>query len=247
MVARTLVRVITAILALGLLTTASATAANAPPDASFGVFPREPVSGQIIRFVSYACDPDGSLVDQAWDLDNDGSFDDGLRREVFTSFPAGSHTVRLRATDNDGAAVVRTRTVDVTPGIAEYAVLPPFSAPLLSPFPVVRLAGRLTERGARIRLLSVRAPVCSTVTTRCRGRTCPFRRKTKFAGRKLTRIRAIQGRTLSAGVRFEVLIRKRDRIGKYTRFRLRRARPPVRVDRCLRFGDTRGTPCPSDL
>jgi PKD domain len=247
MVPRTLVRVTTAILALGLLADASASAQNAPPDAGFGFFPRDPVSGQMVRFVSYACDPDGSLVEQAWDLDNDGSFDDGRNAQVVTSFTAGLHTVRLRATDNDGAAVVRARTVGVVPGSPEYVAPAPFSPPLLSPFPVVRLAGRLTETGARIRLLTVRAPICSRVTTRCRGRSCPFRRRTKLAGRKVTRIRAIQGKNLSAGVRLEVLISKRDRIGKYTRFRIRRDRPPLRLDRCLRFGDTRGTPCPNEF
>jgi hypothetical protein len=61
------------------------------------------------------------------------------------------------------------------------------------------------------------------------------------------RVRALRGRTLHAGVRLEVLIRKRDRIGKYTRFRVMRDRPPLRVDRCLRFGAASGSPCPDDI
>jgi hypothetical protein len=221
--------------------------ANEAPDASFGFFPRDAVSGQVVRFVSYACDPDGSLAEQAWDLDNDGSFNDGLGDEVRTAFPAGPHRVSLRATDKTGLATVRSRVVDIAAGSPVYVLPRPLTLPLLSPFPRVRLAGRLTKTGARIRLLAVRAPVCSRVTTRCRGRGCPFRRKSRLKGRKNLRIRAIRGKRLRAGAQLEVLISKRDRIGKYTRFRIMRGRPPLRVDRCLRFGETRASPCPPGL
>jgi hypothetical protein len=34
----------------------------------------------------------------AWDLDDDGQFDDGTTRRVTRAFDAGSHTVRLSAT-----------------------------------------------------------------------------------------------------------------------------------------------------
>ena len=225
----------------------SASAANEAPDASFGFFPPDALSGQVVRFVSYACDPDGSLAQQAWDLDDDGSFDDGLGSEVRTAFPAGPHRVRLRATDRKGLAAVRTRVIDIAAGSPLY-VLPRSRAPaLLSPFPIVRLAGSLTGTGARIRLLSVSAPVCSRVTIRCRGRGCPFRRRTRQKGRKPLRVRALQGKRLRAGAQLEVLVSKRDRIGKYTRFRIMRDRPPLRVDRCLPFGEKRGKACPEDF
>jgi hypothetical protein len=225
----------------------SAAAANEVPDASFGFFPRDAVSGQVVHLVSYACDPDGSLAEQAWDLDNDGSFDDGLGDELLTVFPGGLHRVSLRATDEDGLAAVRARIIDVAAGSPLYVLPRASRPPLLSPFPVVRLAGRLIETGAQIKLLAVRAPVCSRVTIRCRGRGCPFHRTTRLKGRAPMRVRALRGRTLHAGVRLEVLIRKRDRIGKYTRFRVMRDRPPLRVDRCLRFGAASGSPCPDDI
>ena len=50
---------------------------------------------------------------------------------------------------------------------------------------------------------------------------------------------------LRAGATLELLVSKRDRIGKYTRFRIRRGRAPQRFDTCLRFGATRGTRCPA--
>ena len=225
----------------------SASAANEAPDASFGFFPPDAVSGQVVRFVSYACDPDGSLSQQAWDLDDDGSFDDGLGSEVQTVFPVGPHRVSLRATDRKGLAAVRTKVIDIAAGSPLYLLPRPRTPTLLSPFPIVRLAGRLTKTGARIRLLAVRAPVCSRVTIRCRGRGCPFRRKTRLKGRKPLRVRALQGKQLRAGAQLEVLVSKRDRIGKYTRFRIMRGRPPRRMDRCLPFGETRGRACPEDF
>ena len=225
----------------------ASTAFGAPPDATFATLPADPVAGQTVRFVSYACDPDGGLIEQAWDLDGDGSFNDGFGPSASRVFGPGSPAVALRVIDDEGTAVVRRRTLIVTPGQPEYVVPRPSRIPLLSPFPIVRLAGRVTATGVRVRILTVRsAPACSRVTVRCRGRGCPWRRSTKVMGQRPIRFRALE-RHFAAGVVLEVLIRKPDRIGKYTRFRLRRApRPLVRRDLCLRFEDSRGTPCPLD-
>ena len=213
--------------ALALLTTASAVAANERPDADFGFFPSDPVAGQPVRFVSYACDPDGAVFDQEWDFEGDGGFDDAFGAEVLHTFAAGPHTVALRVTPLEGASVVRTVTLNVR---AEGPVDETFTPPPLSPFPVVRIVGQLTRTGARIRFLGVRAPVCSRVTTICRGRTCPFKRHSRLMGRNGIRVRPLSGKSLRAGVRLEVRVTKRDRVGKYTRFKIRRGRPPARKD-----------------
>jgi hypothetical protein len=208
-------------------------------------FPSDPVSGEIVRFVSYACDPDGRLAQIVWDPDGDGEAD-GVGRVVRHAFDAGSHTVRSRATDFKGAqSPAKTRVVDVRPGSPEYVLPRFFTPPLLSaPFPTIRLAGTLTGMGIRVSLLTVRAPVCSVVTVRCRGVGCPVRRVTRLKGRKVLRIRAFDGKRLRQGVRLEVLVNKRDRIGKYTRFRIGDGRY-TRSDACLRFGDRRGGRCPA--
>jgi hypothetical protein len=225
-------------------TASTALAANVRPDARFGVFPADPVADRSVRFVSYACDPDGRLVEQAWDLDGDGVFDDAFGRSASRVFPPGDAVVRLRVTDDEGATAARRRDLMVGPPI-EYFVPPPFRPPLLSPFPIVRLAGSVTNGFVRIRVLSVRAPICSRITVRCRGRTCPFRRQTKVARRKGVRFPALR-RTLAAGTVLQVFVRKRDRIGKHTRFRIRINRPPLRRDRCLEPGRSRPVRCPDD-
>jgi len=224
---------------------APALAANARPDANFGVFPRNPVSGQMVRLVSYACDPDGKVAEQAWDLDNDGVYNDAFGANATRSFGPGPHRVRLRATDRSGLEAIRTRIVDVEPGSPDYVIPRPFDPPLLSPFPIVRLNGQVIAAGTRIRVLSVQAPVCSRATVLCGGPTCPWRRATKKMGRRPTRFPKLR-HVLAPGTRLVVLVSKRDRVGKYTRFEIRRNRTPKRRDLCLAFGTRRGIPCRPD-
>ena len=127
-----------------------------------------------------------------------------------------------------------------------YELPRPDTDRLMSPYPVVRLAGRLTPRGARIRVLSVlRAPKCARVRVSCRGRSCPAKRASRYIGSGALRFRRFE-RRLRAGTVLTVRISKGDLIGKLTRFRIRRGRVPSRSDRCLRPGERSGSPCPRD-
>ena len=247
---------IAAALALLAVGSAPASAANVLPDASFGVFPSDPVSGETVRFVSYACDPDGSLAELAWDLDNDGSWDDAAGRAARWAFPAGSHRVSLRATDSSGAQSFKSRLVSVVPGSLEYVVPRLFTPPLLSPFPVVRLAGRISNDGTRLRLFSIEAPTGARVVVTCRGRSCPFRLsarsavadpgKGKVHSSASLRIRQLEKRVLKKGVRVTIYVTKPGTIGKYVQFKFRKARPPKRVDRCLMpSAPSKPVQCPS--
>ena len=114
---------------------------------------------------------------------------------------------------------------------------------LLSPFPTVRLVGRVTETGATILSLSVDAPRGARVAGRCRGASYPYRRAATRAASRV-RFRRLQ-RRLRAGTVIAVSITKRGTIGKYTRFRIRRGERPARLDRCLRPGDAKPDRCPS--
>jgi PKD repeat protein len=223
---------------------AAALAADQLPDADFSFSPDDPRAGQQVRFESSSCDPDGRLLREAWDLDGDGDFDDALGPVATRTFTAaGSHSVGLEVTAAGGATDQRRRTVMVD---TEYALPRPDSDRLMSPYPVVRLAGRLTSDGARIRLLSVsRAPKCAVVRVACRGRSCPARSVTRFKGRGPLRFRRFH-RLLSAGAVLTVRVSKGDTIGKYTEFRIREEKAPRRRDRCLRPGETRGSTCPRD-
>jgi PKD repeat protein len=211
------------------------------PSASFSVSPENPRSGDTISFASSSCDPDGRLVSEAWDLDGDGAYDDSEGHTAGTVFTgAGAHLVGLQVRTADGATAVQRRTIMVD---TVYALPRPDSARALSPFPVVTLGGRLTPRGARIKLLRVSAPVCSRIRVSCRGRGCPSRRVSKYASRKASRIRRFE-RSLRAGNVLTVRVSKGDRIGKLTTFRIRLHKEPARQDMCLRPGDSKGSRCP---
>jgi PKD repeat protein len=86
---------------------------NAPPSPSFGFTPADPNPNQQIMFTSTSTDAEGPVT-LAWDLDNDGAFDDGSDTSEAWSFPTGgTKTVRLRVTDNDGAVRETSRQVSV--------------------------------------------------------------------------------------------------------------------------------------
>jgi hypothetical protein len=240
--------------------------ANQPPSVAFAAVPGAPLVGEEVTFVSYSEDPDGSIADQSWDLDEDGSFDDAGGPVATHRFShSGEKTVTLRVTDDGGAALTRSLTIVVrdppagstappsspsksqaatgpVPLPSPLAALPPLPS-LLSPFPVVRLVGSVTQAGTHVRLLAVSAPRGARASVVCRGRGCPVRRVERVVGRRPVRFPVLE-RLLPANLVLEVLVRRGDRIGKYTRFKLRGGRRPRRADGCVWPGATRMAPCP---
>jgi hypothetical protein len=111
---------------------------------------------------------------------------------------------------------------------------------LLSPFPVVRIVGTATGSGASIRRLTVRAPRAAQVRVRCRGEGCPDH---DLRRRGTGRVRGLQ-RRLRAGAVVQVFVTQKGRVGKYTRFVIRKGEAPRRVDGCALHGARRPTECP---
>jgi hypothetical protein len=115
----------------------------------------------------------------------------------------------------------------------------------LDPFPLVRVVGRTTGRGARMSLVTVRLPAGARVLVSCRGRGCPARvaaRVSRVAG--LVRFRQLE-RFLRAGTVLEFRVMAPGRVGKYTRFLVRSLKPPARTNRCLMPGSLRAVRCPA--
>jgi PKD repeat protein len=78
-----------------------AVAVGAPPVASFSVSPPSPLTFETITFTSTST---GDITAVAWDLDNDGFFDDGTDPSASRSFStAGIYTVRLRVVGYGGS------------------------------------------------------------------------------------------------------------------------------------------------
>ncbi len=88
---------------------------NSSPTAGFTFAPTAPTTAETVLFTDTSTDSDGTVTAWAWDLDDDGQFDDGSQRSASRTFPAaGTFTVRLSVTDDKGATGVATRAVTVT-------------------------------------------------------------------------------------------------------------------------------------
>ena len=92
---------------------------NQPPIAQASA---NPTSGTVPLAVAFSSsgstDPDGSISAYAWDLDGDGFYDDSTSANP--SYPytaAGTYTVKLQVTDNQGAqAISNALTITATSG-----------------------------------------------------------------------------------------------------------------------------------
>ena len=206
---------------------------NRPPLAHFGFSPVSPSEGEVVTVTSTSVDLDGPIVRYSWDLDGNGAFGDSTSISASLALATGFHRVGLLVLDRDGA----------TGSIYRPIVVSALPAELLRPFPVVRLRVRSARRGMRVTLLGVRGPKGMRVAVRCRGRDCPWRRRSVHARDGGVRFQRLQHR-LRAGTVIEVFATRPGAIGKYTRFRLRRGRAPARVDACVVPGAKRPSACP---
>ena len=230
---------------------------NALPSADFTWSPASPVAGDSVDLVSTSSDIEGPLAALSWDLDGDGDYGDGSEPQVRQPFPdPGTYEIGLRVTDSDGrVSSVRKQVVVLAAqapdqGTAPLAPISPGEPTrtvarlrMMSPFPVIRIAGTVMRDSARIRVLSVRAPRGSRVRVRCEGRGCPVGSVVTTAATRLVRFPKFE-RRLRAGIRLKLFVRQADRIGKYTRFLIRRGAPPKRLDLCLFPGRTAPARCP---
>jgi plastocyanin len=159
--------------ALGMTGTVTVSA-NRPPTVGFTASPA--TVGRPVTFTSTSSDPDpGQTLTYAWDLDGDGAFDPGATGATATRTyaTAGTVTVRLRVTDNNGDVV--------GPESAE-------ASQAITVAPAQAVAGA-TER-----------TVLGLVTTSLRrvGNRVVLRLRSAAAGQATVRLRR-RGRTLAAG------------------------------------------------
>ncbi len=126
----------------------------------------------------------------------------------------------------------------------------PVSFPLMRPFPTVRIVTVRSGRRLRLKVLSVEAPAGATVAVACNGKGCPVRALSRAVTRPKGRSTGLPvltfprlQRVLPAGVALEIRVEQPGRIGKYTRFAVRRGRLPLRADACVNSTEPRAVPC----
>jgi PKD domain len=226
------------------VTPAPAPPAPAGPAASFVWVPTSPAVGENVSLVSNSTDLASQITSFAWSLSPTAAFSPGSSLLTTSFSTPGAHSVRLRVGDAAGRSSTATETVPVKPQ----------TSPPMSPFPIVRLAGSLTARGARIKLLTVQAPLSALVSIRCRGNGCRTKSESRTA-RASSHAKLKPGsvllsfgrfeRSYGAHAKLEVSVVKAGQIGKFTTFLIRRHKPPLRTDACLLALGGKPFPCTS--
>jgi hypothetical protein len=158
-----------------------------------------------------------------------------------TDFPADAGcSSKLDTDETDPASVPKAGTFDTSgpkapspPANTGPKAVPPGVRPLISPFPVIRLRGRVDRNGAFITLLRVQAPKGSKVSVFCKGKSCPLRWKSVITTTGIVRSRPFE-RRLRVGTTLTIYVTKAGFTGKYTRFKIRKKKAPTRIDRCAR-------------
>jgi PKD repeat protein len=110
----------------------SFTTSNTPP--AITSFDGEPLSGEsplTVDFSVSAYDPDGYIVEYAWDFDWDGNYDDNTSQNTFYTYTdAGTYIASVRVTDDGGASAEETITITVLsksnepPSISSFTASP---------------------------------------------------------------------------------------------------------------------------
>jgi hypothetical protein len=216
--------------------------APSAPVASFTWFPTAPHTGETVSLISTSTDASSAIASFGWALAGNDIFNAG-GSTVSTSFSTpGSHVVQLHVLDANGQSSTVSETIPVSAAVI----------PLMQPFPVVHVAGSFSSSGAKIGVLTVLAPVGATVRVTCKGRGCPRKgeRVQAVAGKRSTASSVLIRfprfeRSLRTGAVLEVWISDAGEIGKFTRFVIRRDRPPIRTDLCLDPTGTAPLECPT--
>jgi PKD repeat protein len=103
---------------------------NETPNANFTFSPSSPQVLDTVTFDSTSTDSDGSISTMEWDFDNDGLYDDATGdKPTQTFFLAGTYSIGLLVTDNEGgtdtvAKNVTVSTVPNDPPVAAFHFAP---------------------------------------------------------------------------------------------------------------------------
>jgi PKD repeat protein len=208
---------------------------NAPPQASFTVAPTKPLEGREVTFASLSNDPDGPLVKQEWDLDNDGKYERSGTVVSSAKLKKGARTVRLRVTDSKGATAVSTRAVKVG------------ARPLKPPVDIKRSIGFARRNwGIQLVVLLVKVPSKTAVSVDCTGPGCPsgtFRQRSKKKAATL-RFDKVRG-SLRAGAKITVVTTRKGYISGYDTYLVRGGnRAPLLREQCRMPGKKKPRACP---
>ena len=206
------------------------------PTAAFTWFPAHPHTGEPVTLVSTSSDPTSPITSYAWNTAGAG-FAAGAQSRSATFATRGNHVVQLRVTDGAGRSNVVSEQI-------------PVSFPLMRPFPAVRIVTTRSAGRLRLKALTVEAPAGATVTVSCTGKRCPVRSLSRVAQRSKGKSSGLPTltfprlqRALPAGIALEIRVTQAGKVGKFTRFAIRKGRLPLRADACVNATEPKPVPC----
>jgi hypothetical protein len=117
----------------------------------------------------------------------------------------------------------------------------PNSGPkFMNPFPVVRTAGTFTSTRTTFTRFTVKTPKGTKLATSCIKFRCTLSRTLRTT--KTIHLRSLE-RSYKPGTKIRLRLTQPGLIGKYVSITTRRNKRPLRVDSCLRPGQTRPVSC----
>jgi PKD repeat protein len=188
--------------------------ANQPPAASFILAPNPAKTGVPVGFdARESKDSDGSIVRHEWDLDGDGSFETNTAGNPLTArtyATAGVFNVRLRVTDDKGAATETVRQLVVVAALGDRSrvALKSFTVKV-TPKRDAALPINLTMSG------KLGLPAGVNRADACKGRVSVIVK----VGKKTVSRRTVAV-TDACTFKSKVQFRDRERLGKATRVRI---------------------------
>ncbi len=211
----------------------------APPSLAAVSVPPSGTAGSAIGMAAAATDR-WSHLSLHWSFGDGAAASGGAVSHAFGA--AGAFDVTVTATDAVGNASSATRPILVAAG-------PPPPGPPRIESPVLVLWGVDGKRIYLLRLKITKVPKGGKVELRCKGRKCPYKRKsskrrrkgaiTIFKEIKPTKVVGKRKRSFRAGQRLQLRVTAPGHIGKVVKYRLRKGRIPSGRNFCLPSGATK--------
>jgi PKD repeat protein len=135
-----------------------------PPVAAFEVSDGAPQAGQPLTLTSTSSDPDGgAIASYAWDLDDDGAFDDASGATAAVTFATqGVRRVGLKVRDGGGDTGIRYSRVTVSGTWVPTPTPEPSATPVPNPGPQAT-PSPAPDRVAPVVTATVKAPKLATL------------------------------------------------------------------------------------
>jgi hypothetical protein len=139
--------------------------------------------------------------------------------------------------------VTGTPTASGTP-FADKPQPAPKGPGLMSPFPRVRTAGSYNRRRTTLKLVKVTGLPGARIAGRCTRQIRKCHTDARIPAKRTIRLKRLQ-RSFKPKTIIRIRVTSPTAIGKYVEIRIRRGRPPVRRDSCVRPGSLKPSACPT--